>query len=1051
MSSADLDDEGKKMKEDWIMSKLHPVIPEIDRKTLKVVISGRQSYDGQIIDDTAAVITVEPKVIKVESLSEGESLTLLQSRVDKKVAEVYDTLPHSVDCFWHSRQFFSKYGAVHYNELITHWLIEGFLGPFNHVEAAYEDGHQILMEFINRGILKIQEDNIVVMEGSMLNLVDQRNLGFVGTARVGLASVLEDDEWEGLGRITHTDGMIKTLHSGKKGEKIYTLMIDGSRLSREVPEMFFQHLLELKVLVFFGPRFKLLPSSLSKMDNLRILVLRGCDLLEDISYIKELKTLSALEISNASALKTIPENLFEQMSHLRSLNLSALSIKSLPSILNLKELRWLILRQCSRLQDLPKLQAFTNLEVLDLCGATSFKRFQDKNFAPLQKLQTLDLSNTKVERLPIFQDREKFPSLKNLKRLLLNCCDHLTRLPSLKPLSGLQILDLSGSVMLKEINEESFEEKDNLKTLNLSGTSIIQLSFDNLDICDLNLTGCSGLEELPCTETLKDLKRLDLSDASSLVRIKDNSFEHLKLLSYLNLSNTKVTALPSVSNLHNLRELLLRNCSCIEKLQNIEGLIRLEVLDLSGCRSLIAIEGEPFKLMSRLQTLNLSETKIKCLPSLQNPSNLCHLVLRNCTNLQKLPPLESLSKLEVLDLSGSSSLTEIKAEFLERLTSLEILDLSEIKVEGVLTMSSLSNLINLNQLSLKDCSEIEKLPSLKSLSHLQVLDLSGTKIKELPDGISELTCLNHLDIPDLKIIEEVGWENIKRIPEELSWDQCSISEPVEISLDGKKKPSILVNGTKFFRFLKENSKLGEVCLKQMFFTVCPMKQGDDPNIYPPKDELIDNIYFQLRHFSGPKEEVRTMEIHGFDEFPTGLEDVLKDVEYISFVENTFMTCLSDFGVGNLKKMRGCWLERCSKLRSILFSGTDVLLGENMEILWVSSLPHLQSLCSEKVNLNNLQHLNIECCPMLENVFALPPLLENLKILKIKFCDNVKTLFKFNESSKCVVQKLHTVRLLELPELTSIGAVLPSLDIFDPRECPKLEDSKESLKIGTASP
>ncbi|EEF42462.1 hypothetical protein RCOM_0865530 [Ricinus communis] len=159
-------------------------------------------------------------------------------------------------------------------DTISHWLIEGYLGPINHVEEAYGEGHQILMELINRGVLKIQEDNIIVMEGSMLNLVDHRLRGYFATAKVGLANVLKVDKWKGLGRITLVDGMIKMLHTGIKGEKISTVLIDGSHLSREVPQTFFQHMCELEVLALFYPRLKFLPSSLSNMENLLVLVLR---------------------------------------------------------------------------------------------------------------------------------------------------------------------------------------------------------------------------------------------------------------------------------------------------------------------------------------------------------------------------------------------------------------------------------------------------------------------------------------------------------------------------------------------------------------------------------------------------------------------------------------------------------------------------------------------------------------------------------------------------------------------------------------------------------
>ncbi|EEF42465.1 conserved hypothetical protein [Ricinus communis] len=70
--------------------------------------------------------------------------------------------------------------------------------------------------------------------------------------------------------------------------------------------------------------------------------------------------------------------------------------------------------------------------------------------------------------------------------------------------------------------------------------------------------------------------------------------------------------------------------------------------------------------------------------------------------------------------------------------------------------------------------------------------------------------------------------------------------------------------------------------------------------------------------------------------------------------------------------------------------------------------------------------------MLEYVFPIPPVLENLKTLQIKFCDKAKRVFKRVTSQA------------KLPELTSVGAKLPALDVFYHNECPKLKDTKESL-------
>jgi hypothetical protein len=76
----------------------------------------------------------------------------------------------------------------------------------------------------------------------------------------------------------------------ERWKKVSTLLIDGRRLYREVPDKFFDPMQQLQVLVIFNPTFRSLPSSLSKMGKLLLLVLRGCDPLENIDPIKGLES-----------------------------------------------------------------------------------------------------------------------------------------------------------------------------------------------------------------------------------------------------------------------------------------------------------------------------------------------------------------------------------------------------------------------------------------------------------------------------------------------------------------------------------------------------------------------------------------------------------------------------------------------------------------------------------------------------------------------------------------------------------------------------------------
>ncbi|KAK1583535.1 hypothetical protein Q3G72_024667 [Acer saccharum] len=569
-----------------------------------------------------AAITVIAGALNYIAQNDNEALTLKSAILEAAYYEkplpqgvspllycAYNMMLRDVTkkCFWHSLQFVRNYGGVHYNQLITHWIMEGYFDPFDHIEKAYQAGHLVLMELIDRAMLKMQDNNIVVVEGAALDMIDTRPCGFGGTASLGLVRVYKNGE--SFGRVTHIDGMIKTLCNPKIVMDVSTLLIDGARLNREVHKEFFSSMSRLKFLGVFNSGYKPLISSFSGLKDLDVLVLRNCDLLEDTTDISNLKTLRVLEVSDSragdSSLMSMPENLFDEMTQLQSLNLSGLQIESLPSLSKLIQLRLLILRRCSCLKKLQSLRGLANLEILDLSGAKSFENFHDTGFSEIPKIQLINLSDTKIRKLPVFGER------KDLTRILLRGCqDNLRQLPKLKQLTSLLILDLSGTSQFRSFMfRDSIAELNHLKVLNLSKTQISKLPPIPCNLSELNLSGCSELVELPSVTSLKNLELLDVSDAPKLAKINHESFQHLTYLRYLNFSNTKVENLPTLSNLRNLRQLLLKNCTLLRNLPAMEGVTRLEELDLSGCSALQVNESviESFRINMPDLKLNLDQ------------------------------------------------------------------------------------------------------------------------------------------------------------------------------------------------------------------------------------------------------------------------------------------------------------------------------------------------------------------------------------------------------------------------------------------------------------
>ncbi|KAJ8755498.1 hypothetical protein K2173_019296 [Erythroxylum novogranatense] len=66
------------------------------------------------------------------------------------------------------------------------------------IKKGYMKSHRVLMEFIDRGMLKIQEDNIVIMEKKSLEVIDDRVLGIDSTSNLGLANINDEGEWNSL-------------------------------------------------------------------------------------------------------------------------------------------------------------------------------------------------------------------------------------------------------------------------------------------------------------------------------------------------------------------------------------------------------------------------------------------------------------------------------------------------------------------------------------------------------------------------------------------------------------------------------------------------------------------------------------------------------------------------------------------------------------------------------------------------------------------------------------------------------------------------------------
>ncbi|KAF7112647.1 hypothetical protein RHSIM_RhsimUnG0207500 [Rhododendron simsii] len=1023
------------------------------------VEESRALLQERVGDDEPSISDLAEKFMKNRKYL-PRSIILMAKAISYDIKQLlesgYDGLPMNVliDCCRRWSDFSPGRGSIHYNELIAHWILEGYFGHVDWIEVAYEKGHSVLMELVDCQVLKNLEGGFVTMDRATSNKDEYNCYGGIaslgladcygGTASLGLADLLADREWEDFGRITWTDGMIKSLRSGKKERKLSTVFLSGNRCVELLYDDSVGSKQEIGVLAFFNPTFNSLAHLLSDMHELFVLVLRGCEFLENIDHKFKFKRLTVLEISNASSLKTIPNDFFDHVLQLRSLHISELKVESLPSSMeNLKELRWLILRDCSSFKRLISLKNFKNLMVLDVSGATSLTNFKDKSFKVNTKLQTINLSRTSIRTLP------KLLNLGELTHFSLRGCESLDRLPKTDALSHLKTLDLSGAKRFKEFHEQSLPNPGSLKILDLSDTPLANLPAV-FNPRHLLLKRCPQLKKLTCIEAFEGLQELDLSGTKSLVEIEE--FSCLTSLQILNLSETSITTLPSLSEACGIRKILL-----------------------SGCSSLTAITDASFDKLTSLEHLDLSGTMIESLPCLSNSSVLSVLSLKDCSKLSSLPPLQHLTNLQELNLCGVAALDETRADFLEGMSQIRILHLSK---TGIKELTSMSNLTSLKKLFLRGCKKLQTVQNLGELPALEVLDLSesgvtqlpplgnfrklrhlllgdssklegfpvGMTVGDLPNRISELTDLEYLHLPNTNNIQGSESRNTTSQQEEVDPKQWAIFRFPDETPGVSERPPISYSGIQFLQSSKENPTSLEETLRRFHFCIHPTEaQPNNEHTHCCRNDFVfRDIRFQAAEFGRFKKK-KSLEIHGFNFFPTGIEDVLCNADCVFFIDNTFK--LSGINAASLKEMKGCWIERCTEMESFLNAREEddaTKPGMALEELGISNAINLHTILSGTLprRFENLKSLYLDCCPKLSNVFSASSLPENLKVLQIKFCDNLENMFTTSQEPE--FRHLETLCLWELPELKRIGCRLPSLHTLKVWECPKLQKLDYSI-------
>lgn len=309
-------------------------------------------------------------------------------------------------------------------------------------------------------------------------------------------------------------------------------------------------------------------------------------------------------------LQRVPDGLKNLNMDINSLNLENNDIKSINwTLIPTSSLVSLNLsgNQISNLPDMP-LVSFGKLRILKLAGnkLEDVKVFTNQNITsnPNNILNVLDLSNNRIQHLPA----GSFSRVPNLQDLNLsgNQLKDLGEMlfSTLRSLTNLNLNSNGNETHPLHLDEDIFDKNDNLKSLDLSNSHLIEVpaalrKLKNLERLILDQNDMTSLRQSDLINR-KKLVQLSAINCKNLTQIDDHAFGDMQNLKILNLSNNK--KLKHIS----------KDAFKPTPKSKVDRPLNLTVLELTG-NNLTSLSNllEP-PLMVRFNVLFLNENPLNC-------------------------------------------------------------------------------------------------------------------------------------------------------------------------------------------------------------------------------------------------------------------------------------------------------------------------------------------------------------------------------------------------------------------------------------------------------
>ncbi|MEP1448679.1 MAG: COR domain-containing protein [Paraglaciecola sp.] len=574
-----------------------------------------------------------------------------------------------------------------------------------------------------------------------------------------------------------------------------------------------------------------IPDSIHLLPFAKSLHFYNCNALSNITEFDN------AELPLLESLSILDSNFYNEGTLIDTSNLDCLMIQlqnflpnpqpciDLSPLANLKNLKKLVIKTNINFNfsSLSKLVGLLSLEVInarsiDFSNIQFLSALRELTICCSTSLSNLDFLTVLID-LEVFRsawcyqlnDISALSQLSQLKEITIIQCA-LKELKVSKSNTNLEKIELVGNAYLHEIH-------------GLNGLQRLKTAF--IDSCD-SITCFPAINDLP------SLKSLTITSCKMLESV-GNIFGAF-FLQDLDLSNNILLKhFPNVDNSKKLKNIRLSGNKKLKSLPKFACFQFIELIDLDQCESIESLPS--IKNLRNLKYLKISFAKISSIDSFEGLSSIRVLILNHLYRLIKIPTLESIQTLEVIDLNLCTFLTQvtlplkadklkililssceriIKISCLSKYKALEIIDLTYChKLEEI---PSLVDMKKLKELIIKKCDDVNRIGKMENLPELLELRIQDSyKLASTPDLVN-LPALTDIIVTGAPIMREIG--ALKRLPSLRSLSLPSSEELTDLSPLSELK-SLTTLSLNYCRNLSDISPISKLTsLKKLIMHNC---------------------------------------------------------------------------------------------------------------------------------------------------------------------------------------------------------------------------------------